>query len=158
MSVPCIILLLVVTFYSISANIPTQTNSTPAIEILDGDHVLVEYSSSFNIHHFSKIKMASVISWNMNYVNKEDFITAHNEANTVDQKLIENAKLKVKMKACQSHRFIVRLTFEKEPQVTGYVDSLEKEYVPGTMEQVKWVRGAVKIKLKKYDLKNPCRD
>ena len=122
-------------FASIIAQIPTRTNTPPVMEVLDDDHVLVDYSNSFNIPDFSKIKIASVLveGYDHGIATREHVTTTRNEANEVHQKLTKNAKLKAKCNPCKMQRFCVRLTFEKDPK---YVDSLTNEYVPQPLKEV----------------------
>jgi hypothetical protein len=107
------------------------------MDVLDDDHVLVDYSNSFDIPDFSKIRTASVLEsvTGISYgiATREDYSTAMSEANKVVQKLTQKAKLKAKVNPCMTHRCCVRLRFDEAPT---YVDSLVKEYVPGPMQQV----------------------
>ena len=118
---------------SIVTQLPTKTDIRPSMEVLDDDHVLVDYSNSFNIPDFSKIRTVSVLNYvtGLSYGNatREDY----SGALKVVQKLVQNAKLMTKVNPCTTHRFCVRLTFDEAPT---YVDSLVNEYVPGPMDHV----------------------
>ena len=46
---------------TIVAQVPTTTQIPPTVEVLDDEHILVDYSNSFSIPDFSKILTASVL-------------------------------------------------------------------------------------------------
>ena len=62
---------------SIVTQVPTITDIRPSMEVLDDDHVLVDYSNSFNIPDFSKIITVSVLNYvsGLNYgiATREDY-------------------------------------------------------------------------------------
>eukprot|EP00092_Neocalanus_flemingeri_P079978 GFUD01099685.1.p1 GENE.GFUD01099685.1~~GFUD01099685.1.p1 ORF type:complete len:141 (+),score=34.53 GFUD01099685.1:2-424(+) len=123
---------LVVTIHAsaIVSQVPTQTNIKPIMEVLDGEHVLVDYSKSFNIPDFSKIETVVVIVEGGRFYGGA---TRYYEDSKDYQKLVKNEKLKAELNPCQTHTFCVRLYFKEDPT---YVDSFQAEYVPETMEQV----------------------
>ena len=111
------------------------TNTQPSVEVLNDEFLLVDYSKSFNITDFSKIRTASVLSENYNYgiAAKDDYAVALDQANKGYQKLAENTKLKVNLNPCVQHSFRVRLISYEYPTI---IDSIQSMYVPDCMEQV----------------------
>ena len=112
---------------------PIRTDRFPTMEVLDDSHVLVDYSSCFDIPDFSMIRTASVLllgSWYNHGVATRDGSQLETPEK-VYQKLVQDAKLKVKLAPCKPHSYVVRLTFGDPEE---YVDSLPSEYVNGQWE------------------------
>ena len=112
-----------------------KTDIAPLMEILDEKHVLVDYSKSFSIPKFEKIKSATV------RVDSTDVAVATRD-NITDlsgksqQKLVEGEKIKVKLSPCQVHSFSVRLSFQ-DNNSTHQCDSFVNTYHPVDMWQVR---------------------
>ena len=120
---------------AVLTSIPSSTGHPPTMTILDKEHVLVDYSQSFDIPDFSKIRTASILIEGYNYLiaGKSDFEHAFKKANRVYQHLVENEPLKAKLNPCESRYFQVQLTFGEPPTM---VNSIGKDYKPGLMQQV----------------------
>ena len=131
-------LLTTFTTVTIQNNGPIRTDRFPTMEVLDDSHVLVDYSSCFDIPDFSMIRTASVLllgSWYNHGVATRDGSQLETPEK-VYQKLVQDAKLKVKLDPCKPHSYVVRLTFGDPEE---YVDSLPSEYVNG-----QWGMGKVR--------------
>ena len=103
---------------------PLKTETLPTMEMLDDDHVMVEYEKSFIIPEFSEIKSISVYLGNRNIAvaTREDISYSVNNHLKIFQKLEKKTKLKGKLNPCKVNKFFVRITFDDDP---GYLDSLE---------------------------------
>ena len=117
---------------------PIRTDKLPTMEVFNDSHVLVDYSSCFDIPDFSIIMSASVLklgSW-YNHGGATRDGSQLEKLEKGYQKLVQDAKLKVKLDPCKPHSFVVRLTFGDPEE---YVDSLPSEYVNG-----QWGMGKVR--------------
>ena len=116
---------------------PSKTATPPTMDILDADHVLVDYDQSFDIPDFQDIKSISVYlsntTKNFAVATREDISNALHSNFKTFQKLQKKSKLKGKLNPCEVHKFFVRMTFPGDP---GYLDSSEGIYNPNKVMSV----------------------
>ena len=112
---------------------PKATKIPNTMEVLDDEHVLVDYSNSFSIPDFSKILTVSVLDMDGIYRGSatKDYDKINDDKKKVYPKLERNTKIKAKLNPCEKHQFSVRITFEELPT---FVNSLHNDYIPGAME------------------------
>ena len=106
------------------------------MEVLDDEHVLVDYSNSFSIPDFSRILTASVLDMGGVYRGSatRDYDKIDDDSEKVYPKLVRNEKIKAKLNPGEKHQFSVKITFTEFPT---FVNSLHNDYIPVTMENVR---------------------
>eukprot|EP00092_Neocalanus_flemingeri_P077676 GFUD01096510.1.p1 GENE.GFUD01096510.1~~GFUD01096510.1.p1 ORF type:complete len:289 (+),score=53.73 GFUD01096510.1:145-1011(+) len=131
MKIPRTILLLSIS--SLTSLKPRKTDVMPSMEVLDEEHVLVDYDPSFVIPDFAQIKAISVYTGtakNIAVATREDFSNSVNGHLKTYQKLQQKTKLYAKLNPCEEQKFFVRIVFPGNP---GYLDTLEGTFNPNTI-------------------------
>ena len=88
---------------------PTATKIPNTMEVLDDEHVLVDYSNSFSIPDFSRILTASVLDMGGVYRGSatKDNDKIDDNTKQIYAKLERNTKIKAKLNPCEKHQFSV---------------------------------------------------